>query len=94
MSLDRLKKTLEIMGGFREWSPNELCHALGFRIDLRQQGNGATHAYIVGAKRERCVSHERASRTLARLARWRGIDPTKPPKPTRRALRNGQEQEG
>jgi hypothetical protein len=91
--MSELDKTLHIMGEFREWSPNELCHALGLRIDLRGQGNGLNDAWIIGARRERCASHERASRMLGRLARLRRIDPHSKPTPARRALRNGREQE-
>jgi hypothetical protein len=91
--MSELETTLRLMGPFYDWSPNELCHALGFRIDLRGHSNGLSDAWIIGARRERCVTHERACRLLARLAMCRRIDPHNRPALARRALRNGREQE-
>ncbi|QIG67418.1 hypothetical protein EVB39_089 [Rhizobium phage RHph_TM3_3_9] len=77
---------------FEQWSPLQLCHVLGYRVDLRSQGGG-TVAYLVGpAVRDRSVTYLRAIRLLKRMARRKGVNEFDVPATYRRALRDGKEQ--
>jgi len=72
---------------FENWSPAELAHAVGYRIDLRSIGSGQRTAYLVGPTgRWHPTSHGRAWTTLSRLAAIRSIDASCPPTAHPRAL--------
>lgn len=78
---------------FADWSPAQLAHALGYRLDLRNALGGQRHAYLIGPSgREHPTGHARAWATLSRLAVWRRIDPTAAPHQPPRALVNGKAQ--
>jgi hypothetical protein len=75
-----------------DWSPAELAHVLGLRIDLRRERSGFRTAYFGGPNvKPRPLSHERACAVLARLARRRGVDERHPPEDTPWALQDGKE---
>lgn len=83
------------MTTFNDWSPAQLAFTLGYRINLVALGNGAREPYLIGpAGKSHRTTHARACHALARLARWHGVDPTRPPAETPRALVNGKEQAG
>lgn len=83
----------ERMGGFYGWSPNQLAHALGFRVNLRSAGGGQRTAYIERPSgRATAMGHTRACLSLSRLAQLRKLDPLNPPANPKRALINGEEQ--
>lgn len=78
---------------FADWSPAQLAHALGYVLDLRQEGLANRNAYLVGPSgRSHPVSHSHAHSALSRLAVLRGVDPSNPPVNTPRALINGKPQ--
>lgn len=78
---------------FRDWSPADLAHALGYRIDLRRRNNGTRTTYLIGPTgRAHLTSHQHACDALSRLAERRGLDPAKRPTDTPRALQNGREE--
>lgn len=80
---------------FRDWSPNALAAALGWRVDLCRTGNGQRRTDLIRDDGRRfrlgMDSERRAHAVLSRVARMRGIDPAaRPPHPPR-ALRDGRE---
>ena len=78
---------------YAAWSPLQLAHAVGLRIDLRTERGSVRTAYIVSAAgKSRPVSHSRACDVLSRLAKRRGVDPSTPPLIYPRALADGAEQ--
>jgi hypothetical protein len=81
-----------VIPAYLEWSPAQLAHALGYRINLVTGRGGCRDAFLERAGRSHPTSHERACSTLSRLARIRGIDAANPPTDTPRALINGAEQ--
>lgn len=87
-----LEKSRRIMGAFFPWSPAQLAHALGVRINLRGHGCGTRSAYFERNGKATVMSHGRACHVLARLAHRHGIDAANPPAEHPRALIDGKEQ--
>jgi len=81
-------------GIYKDWSPAQLAHALGYRINLRGNPNGTRTAWALCPNGTEHKIHDAAyaHKLLSRVARRVNINPSAIPGNTPRALLNGAEQ--